>query len=376
MHSWKSCFVHVPKGVAMKQVLVERREILLRGMNYLQNCCFLKTSTCSRMLLFLLLFAFILFSGEIRKSFGEENRFLDHADGTVTDRLTGLMWAKNAGPAAGAYNWFSALDAISRLNANKYCGYHDWRLPNINELATLIDRSRYAPALPCNHPFSNVKVWYWTSTTTADYSNHAWRIYFFLGHIDYGHKQHMFNHVWPVRTASSAVDLIPKTGQNISYYAGDDGALKSGKAWPEKRFYDHGDGTVTDHLSGLMWTKNANLLHDKRNWSEAKKFIMRLNVKKHCGYKDWRLPKVEDFRTLLNYSKENPALPVRNPFLHIASDIYWSSEPNVQESDYIWCVNLKNSRVDYYNKINHAEYIWGVRNVDEITSTNRSIDLD
>ncbi|MBU4345166.1 MAG: DUF1566 domain-containing protein [Desulfobacteraceae bacterium] len=127
-------------------------------------------TTCSRTILFLLL-AFLLFSGE--KSFGEEGRFLDHINGTVTDRLTGLMWTRNAGPAAGTCNWFCALDAVSQLNTKKHCGYHDWRLPNVNELATLIDRSRHAPALPRNHPFSNVKVWYWTSTTTADYSNHA-----------------------------------------------------------------------------------------------------------------------------------------------------------------------------------------------------------
>ena len=316
---------------------------------------------CSRTILFLLL-TFILFPGEIKKSYGEEGRFSDHSDGTVTDRLTGLMWTKNACPAASACNWFCALDAVSQLNAKKYCGYHDWRLPDVNELATLIDRSRHAPALPCSHLFFNVKIWYWTSTTTADYSNHAWRIYFFLGHIDYGHKHHMLNHVWPIRTASSAVDLIPKTGQNVSWYAGDDGAFQSGKVLPEKRFYDHKNGTVTDSLSGLMWTKNANLLHGRGNWSEAKKFIMRLNAEKYCGYKDWRLPKVEDFRTLIDYSRKNPVLPDQHPFLHPVSGIYWSSEPNVRNPDYAWCVNMKNSRVDYYNKINHAEYVWGIRN--------------
>jgi hypothetical protein len=313
-----------------------------------------------RTILFLLL-AFLLFAGEVTKSFGEENRFLDHIDGTVTDRLTGLMWTKNADPADNTYDWFRSLDAVSQLNANKYCGYHDWRLPNVNELATLIDRSIYAPALPRNHPFSNIKVWYWTSTTTADYSNHAWRIYFFLGHIDYGHKRHMLNHVWPVRTASSSAVLPQKTGQNISYYAGDDGALRSGRTWPEKRFYDHGNGTVTDRLSGLMWIKNANLMRGRGNWYEAKKFIMHLNAEERYGYKDWRLPEVKDFRTLIDYSRENPVLPYPHPFLHMASGIYWSSESNVQDPDYIWCVDLKNSRVDCYNKVNHAEYVWGVR---------------
>ncbi len=270
------------------------------------------------------------------------------------------MWAKEA-DFAEVYNWFHALDAVSKLNANGYCGYHDWRLPNVNELASLIDRGRYAPALPLDHPFSSVKAWYWTGTTTADYSNHAWRIYFFLGHIDYGHKYHMFNHVWPVRTIRDIPELLPKTGQSITCYAGDDGALRKGRDWPEKRFCDHGNGTVTDRLAGLMWTKSANLPHGKRIWSEAKEFIVRLNAKEYCGHKDWRLPEAGDLRTLIDYSRKEPVLPDRHPFIHLASGVYWSSDMNAQDPDYVWCMDLKNSRVDYYNKINHREYVWPVR---------------
>lgn len=45
---------------------------------------------------------------------------------------------------------------------------------------------------------------------------------------------------------------LPKTGQTTSYAPGDDGELQVGLAWPEPRFSDNGDGTVTDHLTGLM----------------------------------------------------------------------------------------------------------------------------
>jgi hypothetical protein len=252
------------------------------------------------------------------------------------------MWSKNADPAAGSFNWLQALDAVSGLNAKKYCGYQDWRLPNVNELASIVDRSVYAPALPRGHPFLNIKVWYWTGTTTADYSNHAWRIYFFLGNIDYGHKHHMLNHVWPVRTS-------------------DDGAFRSGKAWKEKRFYDNGNGTVTDSLSGLMWTKNADLAQGKIKWPEARKKIRLLNAGKYSGYNDWRLPGVNDLRTLIDYKKTDPVICDHHPFIDLKPGIYWSSEINVQSPDYIWCVDFKNSRVDYYNRVNHAQYVWAVR---------------
>ena len=52
---------------------------------------------------------------------------------------------------------------------------------------------------------------------------------------------------------------VAKTGQTTSYATGDDGDFEKGVAWPSPRFTDNDDGTVCDHLTGLMWAKNANL---------------------------------------------------------------------------------------------------------------------
>ena len=51
---------------------------------------------------------------------------------------------------------------------------------------------------------------------------------------------------------------VHKTGQTTSYATGDDGDLEKGVAWPNPRFTDNSDGTVTDNLTGLIWLKNAN----------------------------------------------------------------------------------------------------------------------
>ena len=62
------------------------------------------------------------------------DRFVDHADGTVTDNRTGLMWATtdNGSPI----NWPSALYYCQKYNAG---GHTDWRMPTIAELASLYD---------------------------------------------------------------------------------------------------------------------------------------------------------------------------------------------------------------------------------------------
>ena len=63
---------------------------------------------------------------------------------------------------------------------------------------------------------------------------------------------------------------IPKTGQFLCYDnegnvidcagTGQDGDLQMGRASPDPRFTDNGDGTVTDNLTGLIWLQEIDLL--------------------------------------------------------------------------------------------------------------------
>ena len=95
-------------------------------------------------------------------------RFTNRGDGTVLDNLTGLVWALNANLPNGSKTWQAALDYVAGMNAgtNPNLGYTDWRLPNINELESLVNAELYDPALPQGHPFTNVQsFWYWSSTS-------------------------------------------------------------------------------------------------------------------------------------------------------------------------------------------------------------------
>lgn len=63
---------------------------------------------------------------------------LDASGNCITDQLTGLMWLKNV----GAINTPSTIDwdtALTKAANGTWCGYDDWRVPNINELASLIN---------------------------------------------------------------------------------------------------------------------------------------------------------------------------------------------------------------------------------------------
>jgi len=131
------------------------------------------------------------------------SRFTDNANGMVTDNMTGLIWLKNA-DCFGSVDWSTAVSDANGL-ATGACGLTDgssagaWRLPNIEELRSLIDYSRYNPALPSGHPFTGVQsYYYWSSPTCAGYSSYAWVVHFYDGVVNAGYKTFTF-HVWPVR---------------------------------------------------------------------------------------------------------------------------------------------------------------------------------
>ena len=160
-------------------------------------------------------------------------RFTDNGDETVTDNLTGLMWAKNANPKGLSMNWSTALDYANNLSlGGDECGYgpecggcgqpacelencrEDWRLPNRFELESLLDLSNYDPALPTGHPFTNVQggTIYWSSTTHVHYADSAWNVGLSNGYVSNNYKTGT-GFPLPVRGPDSDVDCITGTTQ-------------------------------------------------------------------------------------------------------------------------------------------------------------------
>ena len=124
-------------------------------------------------------------------------RFVRFPD-TVRDMLTGLLWTADAGLAEKPVVWKQALELVRRLNDREFGGRTDWRLPNINELESLVDCSAAAPALSKDHPFVSVQDVYWSSTTSYFETDWAWALYLDKGAIGVGYKREAGFRVWPV----------------------------------------------------------------------------------------------------------------------------------------------------------------------------------
>ncbi len=112
-----------------------------------------------------------------------DNHFVDNIDGTVTDKATGLMWQKSGSPSPLGNRF--AKRYIKRLNNEQFAGYSDWRMPTIEELASLIKKAKIngvhiAPV------FDNKQIRCWTVDqyyTSRSYLLGAWFVHFQFGEI-------------------------------------------------------------------------------------------------------------------------------------------------------------------------------------------------
>jgi hypothetical protein len=97
----------------------------------------------------------------------------------VYDNETGLVWEQSPSTTV-AQNWWNAQSAC---NTNAVGNRKGWRLPTVQELASLIDPNAVNPALPAGHPFTGVQSnSYWSaSTASAAPTASAWSVVFDSG---------------------------------------------------------------------------------------------------------------------------------------------------------------------------------------------------
>jgi hypothetical protein len=136
------------------------------------------------------------YSGCTAESHAALQRFIDHGNGTATDRLTGLMWElKCADDRCGERHevlttlpWHgAAAQWIDSLNQERFAGHGDWRLPSLEELRTLLTAVPPCPAEPCASAAwprnQTAPASYWSSTTFSIDKQRAWVVSFRDGDV-------------------------------------------------------------------------------------------------------------------------------------------------------------------------------------------------
>jgi uncharacterized protein DUF1566 len=111
-----------------------------------------------------------IFSGPVRFKL-----LSDFGNAAVFDKETGLVWERS--PSTTSY---TPLDAHAHCNTLLVGNRFGWRLPTIQELASLIDPTQANPALNIGHPFSNIVTedCYWSANPAFGGQEPNWSVGF------------------------------------------------------------------------------------------------------------------------------------------------------------------------------------------------------
>lgn len=110
--------------------------------------------------------------------------YANNGDGTVTDKQTGLMWQQcslglsGTDCTSGTIATFTWQAALATANSNTGNGYSDWRLPNINELASLTEDACSAPTTNETLFPATASSYYWSSSPYNLNDFEAWNVNF------------------------------------------------------------------------------------------------------------------------------------------------------------------------------------------------------
>jgi len=297
------------------------------------------------------------------------HRFETMGDHLVLDRATDLIWTKNSCLSEFPLTWQEGLEFVAQMNEEERFGRNDWRMPNRREMRSLIDHNSKKPALTRGHPFQNVFLgWFWTSTTAAIATRYAWYVHLEGGRMFYGNKDGYY-WVWPV---CGKTDMLPSTGARNCYdelgsiisceESGQDGSLMLGVPWPEPRFRQSTFG-ILDMLTGLIWHEHASLGKQAVSWNEAFATIGTYARETNLS---WRMPTINELESLVDASTHSPALPGEHPFSGI-QQAYWSSTTSSFETDWAYVLYLVKGAVGVGYKKNSDFALWPVMSVNKYT---------
>ncbi|MES9856355.1 MAG: DUF1566 domain-containing protein [Sedimenticola sp.] len=230
-----------------------------------------------------------LFHGQDAQYSNATASFRDNGNGTVDDLTTGLMWSKSVD--AKKVSLKEAKRVAREMNLG---GYTDWRVPHIKALYSLTDFRGYTgfpsnsskSVIPANAtPYINTDYFdfrYGNTTAGERFMDAQW-----LSSTQYvsttmnGDETLFGVNFADGRIKGYGYSRPGRQRREKKFYA----RYGRGNAYGTNHFVDNGNGTVSDHSSGL--TRMQRDSGKTMNWQQALAYAENLE---YAGHDDWRLP--------------------------------------------------------------------------------------
>ena len=270
-------------------------------------------------------------------------RFTNNGSGTISDKLTGLTWSKNTIIISSPKNFTLSLTYADELVLGSA---DDWRIPNSTEFSSLFSYEETGLTSYLSSFFDNINATdtWWTSSNNLT----TVQVYNLKSCISSSSGISNSNNLWAVRGES---EFLPQTGQTQSHFTNDDAHYMKGVAWPELRFCDNNDGTITDNMTSLMWFREV--LDDVEAWSDAIDHVetkINSGVENNHNYKDWFIPNIRELQTLLNFRDSNSMAWLDENGFYLRTGFFWSSTTQFTVTGYVYQINFSTNQFQYNDK--------------------------
>ncbi len=250
------------------------------------------------------------FYGQDAQFAGHQPGYTRSADGlTVYDRITRLTWTRSPDlDGDGDIDVDDKLDftqaqeyADTILNPQGFGGYSDWRLPSIKELYSLMNFTGTDPSGPsAASPVPFIDTAYFefgygdSAAGERDIDAQFWSSNAYVGTV-FGNQAATFG----LNLADGRIKGYPTAGPvfklNYVYF------VRGNSDYGINDLADNGDGSVTDHATGLMWDQSDS--GTGMNWEHALGWVEQMNEQVYLGYSDWRLPNAKEMQSIVDYSQ-------------------------------------------------------------------------
>ena len=216
--------------------------------------------------------------------------YIDNNDGTITDRITGLIWEQSMG------NKITFDEASIKASNSTLGNYTDWRVPTIKELYSLIlftgsvqgenSKELFIDINYFDQPLGDISIGEreidaqtWSSTENVSVTMNSDETVFGVNFIDGRIKGYpKYN---------------PRNGiENKMYFR----MVRGNSEYGKNDFVDKEDGTISDLATGLMWQQTDD--GTSKNWEEALNYAENLEL---ANYNDWRLPNAKELQSIVDY---------------------------------------------------------------------------